>query len=339
MDNLSIDNKNEQLTAIAKSDAMDNQSNEQSSDATLPWFERIITVLKELGGSATRKEAHERLYEKYGITSEDLSITRGVTKLVKVTHDIDWARQVLVFAGYIDNSVRGRWALTEKGNTSPMNMDIAIAIKRNQVKALRKGEIHYWIYSPGEQARLWDDFRVEGIMGIGWDGIGDLSEYNSKSDIKTALQELFSDNKSHKNDTHALWEFANKVAIGDVIFVKKGSSLVLGRGIVESDYIFDDERDEYKNIREVKWTHSGNWEHPGQAAQKTLTDITSYTDYVEKLEALFRDEEEVEDDKPEIDYDVYAQREFLKDVYISEKRYNTLKSLLLRKKNIILQGS
>ena len=44
MDNFSIDNKNEQLTAIAKSEAMDNQSNEQSSDATLPWFERIITV-------------------------------------------------------------------------------------------------------------------------------------------------------------------------------------------------------------------------------------------------------------------------------------------------------
>jgi len=191
MDNLSIDNKNEQLTAIAKSDAMDNQSNEQSSDATLPWFERIITVLKELGGSATRKEAHERLYEKYGITSEDLSITRGVTKLVKVTHDIDWARQVLVFAGYIDNSVRGRWALTEKGNTSPMNMDIAIAIKRNQVKILRKDEIRYWIFTPGEQARLWDEFRVEGIMGIGWDGIGNLSEYSSKNDIKPLCKDYF----------------------------------------------------------------------------------------------------------------------------------------------------
>jgi len=38
---------------------MDNRfvddKNEQSSDATLQWFERIITVLKELGGSATRK--------------------------------------------------------------------------------------------------------------------------------------------------------------------------------------------------------------------------------------------------------------------------------------------
>jgi len=116
------------------------------------------------------------------------------------------------------------------------------------------------------------------------------------------------------------------MSVGDVIFVKKGYSLVLGRGVVESDYIFDDEREEYKNIREVKWTHFGEWEHPGQAVQKTLTDITIYTDYVEKLEALFRDEGEEADDKPEIDYDVYTQRDFLVDVSMSEKRYNTLRS-------------
>ena len=72
---------------------------------------------------------------------------------------------------------------------------------------------------------------------------------------------------------------------GDIIFAKKGMHQVIGRGVVGSDYEFDPQRDHYKNIRQVKWTHKGEWPHPGQAAMKTLTDITSYTDYVEKLNA------------------------------------------------------
>ena len=308
------------------------------------WFEPIINALKELGGSATRKEAHDKIIEMYNLTDDDLSLTRDSSGVVKVLNDIDWARQNLVYAGYIDNSEHGKWKLTEKGSNSPMNIEIASEIVRHinaSRSIVRKSDIRYWIYTPGEQARFWNDFYNEGIMGIGWDEVGDLSDYNSKGDIKTAIQELSQDDKSHKNDTHALWEFANKISIGDVVIVKKGYSLVLGRGIVESEYIFDDERVEYKHIRKVNWTHFGEWEHPGQAVQKTLTDITSYTDYVEKLEALFRDEGELFEvnDKPEINYDEYTEQDFLNDVYISEKRYNTLKGLLLRKKNIILQGA
>lgn len=68
---------------------------------------------------------------------------------------------------------------------------------------------------------------------------------------------------------------------------------LIGRGIVTSDYEFNEERfDEYKNIRRVDWTHKGEWPHPGQAVMKTLTDITPYTDYVKKLDDLFEDESE-----------------------------------------------
>lgn len=33
----------------------------------------------------------------------------------------------------------------------------------------------YWIYSPGEKARHWQEFYADKIMGIGWDELGDLS--------------------------------------------------------------------------------------------------------------------------------------------------------------------
>lgn len=45
------------------------------------------------------------------------------------------------------------------------------------------------------------------------------------------------------------------------------------------------------------------------------------------------------DDDLEIQSPSYSKDDFLKEVYISEERYSTLKGLLLRKKNVILQGA
>ncbi len=115
---------------------------------------------------------------------------------------------------------------------------------------------------------------------------------------------------------------------------------VIGRGIVESDYIFDAKRNEYKHIRKIKWTHNGKWEHPGQAVMKTLTDITSYTDYVQKLEALFIDDNSADIiEEKEMVYDSYTEDDFLSEVFMDAERYNTLVNLLKAKKNIILQGA
>ena len=58
--------------------------------------------------------------------------------------------------------------------------------------------------------------------------------------------------------------------------------------MVASEYEYDEERqDEYGNIRKVNWTHKGEWVHPGQAAMKTLTDITDYSEYVDSLNNIF----------------------------------------------------
>ena len=93
--------------------------------------------------------------------------------------------------------------------------------------------------------------------------------------------------------------------------------LVVGRGIVESDYEYDDSRECYKNVRKVKWTHKGEWPHPGQAVMKTLTDITAYTDYVEKLKAIFESESEDDVEEPvKIDLKQYDADMFLEEVAI-----------------------
>jgi len=198
----------------------------------------------------------------------------------------------------------------------------------------------YWIYAPGYNSSKWEEFYSQGIMGIGWDEMGDLRQYPSKDAMKTKMKELYGAEYSYRNSALATWQFANDIKAGDIVYAKKGMHKVIGRGIVESDYIFDAGREEYKHIRKIKWTHNGEWEHPGQAVMKALTDITPYTDYVQKLEALFIDDDSADIiEEKEIVYDPYTADDFLSEVFMDAERYNTLVNLLKNKKNIILQGA
>ena len=198
---------------------------------------------------------------------------------------------------------------------------------------------HYWIYSPGEGAGIWDECCESGIMAIGWDEIGDLLQYSTKTEMKQAMKEHIDPERPYTMAAHATWQFAHEMKPGDVVFAKKGRSTVIGRGIIMSDYEYDDSRDDNKNVRKVNWTHKGEWPHPGQAAMKTLTDITSYTDYVEKLNALFESDEVDDVETEEVSYPSYSKEKFLDEVYIDEASYNTLVGLVLNKKNVILQGA
>ena len=201
-------------------------------------------------------------------------------------------------------------------------------------------ETNYWIYSPGDNASMWDEFYKFGIMGIGWDDVTDLKGFSSKEEIKEYMKKVYDPSYSYKNNAHCLWQFANEIKVGDVIFVKKGMHKIIGKGIVTSDYIYDTSRSTYKHIRKVDWQNKGEWEHPGQAVMKTLTNISAYPDYVQKLLALFAEDisEEVSEQK-EIKYPLYSKDDFLNEVYMDEDTYNTLTELLEAKYNVILQGA
>ena len=51
-------------------------------------------------------------------------------------------------------------------------------------------KIRYWLYAPGEGSYMWEEFYEKGIMGIGWDDLGDLSLYSSKQAMKEKMRLL-----------------------------------------------------------------------------------------------------------------------------------------------------
>lgn len=202
----------------------------------------------------------------------------------------------------------------------------------------KKHKLHYWMYTVFDDTS-WMECQQKEIMVLGMNDIGDYSQYDSKESLRQELISTYDNSTSRKNQALMAWNFANKLAINDVIFAKRSNTLV-GKGIVTGDYIFDDSRQEYKNIRTVKWLQIGEWEHPGKSVAKRLTDITSYTDYIEKLITIFTpDELDDVDTQPEVDYPEYSSADFLPDVYMSEQDYETLVNVLKMKKNIILQGA
>lgn len=202
----------------------------------------------------------------------------------------------------------------------------------------KKHKLHYWMYTVFDDTS-WMECQQKEIMVLGMDDIGDYSQYDSKESLRQELISTYDNSTSRKNQALMAWNFANKLAINDVIFAKRSNTLV-GKGIVTGDYIFDDSRQEYKNIRTVKWLQIGEWEHPGKSVAKRLTDITPYTDYIEKLITIFTpDELDDVDTQPEVDYPEYSSADFLSDVYMSEQDYKTLVNVLKMKKNIILQGA
>ncbi|MBO5886710.1 MAG: EVE domain-containing protein [Bacteroidaceae bacterium] len=144
----------------------------------------------------------------------------------------------------------------------------------------------YWIYSPGENASKWELCINDGIMCIGWDVLGDLSDYSSRDEMQKQIKLHYPSKGSAKNDTLAVWQFSNEVKPGDIVFAKKGRNTIIGRGVVESDYEFDESRDDYKHIRKVNWTNIGEWFIDDAVAVKTLTNITRDTDYITKLNNL-----------------------------------------------------
>lgn len=156
--------------------------------------------------------------------------------------------------------------------------------------------IKYWLYSAGEKSYKWDEFYKDGIMAIGWDYLGDLTKYSSQEEIANKITKEENRTQYPMNDSKANWEFVKDMHIGDIVYVKKGlQDALIGRGIVKSDYIYDANRNEYKSIRKVEWTHNGIYDVDfkvldiKQWNQKTLTEISQskYKDFCLKIEDVF----------------------------------------------------
>ncbi|MGF6906037.1 AAA family ATPase [Fusobacterium sp. PH5-44] len=204
-------------------------------------------------------------------------------------------------------------------------------------QGIEVSERKYWLYSPGEGARHWDDNLEKCEMAVGWDFLGDFSEYTSKEEISKKIKLHKGKGENPTNDTKAIWDFVHELKIGDIVYAKSGITNIIGRGVIESDYLFCNNENEYKNRRKVKWKELKiGLDLTGQV--KTLINISRKKEFISRIEDYFKTKT-VKNIDIISSLEIYTKENFLEEVYMNEESYDLLKNTLLNKKNIILQGA
>ncbi len=193
------------------------------------------------------------------------------------------------------------------------------------------GHASVWTIAPGEGARFWGEFQEKGIIAIGWDKIGDLQEFDSRERIHQQLQETYQ-KPNPWNDSLCCYQFSREMRRGDHVLAKKGGRMLLGYGVIESDYEYDASRPEYRHTRRVTWKQTGHWPLPKEEAiaLKTLTDFSNYKPWLQYAFRLMEHEGER--------FEKYSSAQALKDLFLSESDFDAVIASLKRKKNIVLEG-
>ena len=199
----------------------------------------------------------------------------------------------------------------------------------------RFGMSDVWAIAPGEGARLWNEFLELRIAAIGWDDLGDLSEYRSREAIHQALIE----NGHGQNPTMAslgTWEFAHVMKKGDIVLAKRGRNVILGWGTVTGNYSYDPNRAEYQNVRTVDWNPCVTPLTLGAPiTTKTLTRFTQYKDW---LRHVF---ESIDEERPEeelVEIEPYDFAKAIDGLFLDDAQFRRILDSISLRKNLILQG-
>ena len=110
--------------------------------------------------------------------------------------------------------------------------------------------------APGEKARFWDDCLREGYICVGWDEVGDLSQFESKEAFRARFEEAYPYNgllAQARRKGNELWKL-RELEPGDLVVANRGIGRVLAVGeVVQPGYRWADERLEYRHTVAVKW--------------------------------------------------------------------------------------
>lgn len=147
----------------------DEKIDDFSSNAeVLNWYSPVVLALRELGGSAKRKEVHRKIIDMQNITDDMLAIKNEKSNTSKLLNNIDWARNYLTYEGILDKSQPGVWTLTDLGWKINMTYELAqkihlkwIRIKTAERKKEPIPEIDLSKYYFDDSAYSKDDFLKE----------------------------------------------------------------------------------------------------------------------------------------------------------------------------------
>ena len=135
--------------------------------------------------------------------------------------------------------------------------------------------------APGEGGRYWDQCLREGYICVGWDEVGDLTQYPTKEEFRSAflaaffgVGKLYEHKPTATKKVNELWTL-RELQVGDIIVANRGMSHVLGLGtVVEPVYQWRGDRAEYRHTIRLEWDLA----HAGTIAKQPVWGLATVVD-------------------------------------------------------------
>ncbi|HUA37926.1 MAG TPA: AAA family ATPase [Candidatus Sulfopaludibacter sp.] len=144
-----------------------------------------------------------------------------------------------------------------------------------------------WKIAPGEKAYLWEQFRDQGYIGIGWLQDQDLRQYKDTAALEHAME---TNNEGTASARCMNW-FLRDIKPGHIVVANKGLDKIVGIGVVTGGYEYNPDLAnttdmEYPHLRKVDWRIKKPVDSPTSFGQITITKLSD--DKLEQIKDAYR---------------------------------------------------
>lgn len=132
-----------------------------------------------------------------------------------------------------------------------------------------------WKIAPGERGRLWEECRDGGFICVGWDELGDLSQYQSDTELKQALDAHWPRSSGGSLTLARRLLAFRDLETGDRVVANRGTDEILATGRVEGSYRYDPDRPEFPHVVPVAWdlSHAQKLSKPQRGWRSTFAKV------------------------------------------------------------------
>lgn len=167
-------------------------------------------------------------------------------------------------------------ALGENPSTSVIrgNRQLLAALRSvGELDSLTNQELGYLLYqwknprpsqrvfkiAPGELGKYWSDCNQNSYICVGWDDLGDLTQYETKEEFREAFRRYYpykGVERQVSRKANELWTLM-ELQPGDTVIANRGTTEVLAIGTVNDEgYVWRPERPEYRHTVGIDWDTS-----------------------------------------------------------------------------------
>ncbi len=129
-------------------------------------YNPVLQALHMLGGSGSVSEIEEKIIEILNLSEADTNeIHKGSATETELNYRLAWARTYLKIYGILENSSRGVWALTPKGQ-QVRKVDIEEVVKAVRNFSKQQTADKTQILDADSNVRVWQDEMLEELLKI-----------------------------------------------------------------------------------------------------------------------------------------------------------------------------